>query len=83
MSAESRFTEEERATLHSLAEIFSGKDDRDELRRLVHEGATIREIILAYKMNRRLITALKAVGGLIIVIGGAIAALKSLNLWPK
>lgn len=83
MSADSSFTEDERAALHSLAEIFQDKDDRDALRRLLDEGATLREIVMAYKTNRRVIAALKAGGGLIIIIGGAVAALKGLNLWPK
>lgn len=63
MEADSSFTEDERATLHSLAEMFSDKDDRDELRRLVHEGTTLREIILAYKTNKRVVSTLKALGG--------------------
>lgn len=83
METESNFSEEERATLHSLAEMFSDKDDRDELRRLVHEGTTLREIILAYKMNKLVVLILKTLGGLIILAGGAVAALKGLNLWPK
>lgn len=77
------FTEDERATLHSLAEMFSDKDDRDELRRLVHEGTTLREIILAYKTNKRVVSTLKTLGGLIVLAGGTVAALKGLNLWPK
>ncbi len=77
------FTEDEHATLHSLAEMFSDKDDRDELRRLVHEGTTLREIILAYKTNKRVVSTLKTLGGLIVLAGGTVAALKGLNLWPK
>lgn len=83
MVTESKFTEDERATLHSLAEMFSDKDDRDELRRLVHDGTTLHEIILAYKTNRRVVSTLKTVGGLIVLAGGTVAALKGLNLWPK
>ena len=77
------FNDDERATLHSLAEMFSDKDDRDELRRLVHEGATLHELLLAYKTNRRVISSLKTIGGLIVLVGGVVAALKGLNLWPK
>lgn len=83
MTVESKFTEDERATLHSLAEMFSDKGDRDELRRLVHDGTTLREIIMAYKTNRRAISMLKAIGGLVVLAGGTVAALKGLNLWPK
>ncbi len=83
MEAESNFTEDECATLHSLAEMFSDNDDRDELRRLVHEGTTLREIILAYKTNKRVVSTLKTLGGLIVLAGGTVAALKGLNLWPK
>ncbi len=83
METKSSFTEEERAVLHSLAEMFQDKDCRDELRRLVHDGATLRELILAYKTNRRAVSLLKAVGGLIVLGGATVAALKGLNLWPK
>ena len=77
------FSEQERATLHSLAEIFSDKRDRDELRRLIHEGTTLREIILAYKTNRMVVSTLKTVGGLIVLISAAWAALRGLDLWPR
>ena len=83
MEAKSRFTEDERATLHSLAEIFSDKDDRDELRRLLHDGATLHALILAYKTNKRFVSILKTLGGLIVLVGGTVAALKGLGLWPK
>lgn len=79
----SNFTEDERAVLHSLAEMFSDKSSRDELRRLVHDGTTLREVVLAYKTNRRVVSILKAIGSLIVLLGGAVAALKGLNLWPK
>lgn len=83
MEADSQFSSDERAALHSLAEMFQGKDSRDELRRLVHDGTTLREIILAYKTNRRVISTLKTIGGLVVLAGGTVAALKGLNLWPK
>ena len=83
MATEGSFTEDERATLHSLAEMFSDKDDRDELRQLIREGTTLRELVLAYRTNRRVISTLKTMGGLIVLAGGAVAALKGLNLWPK
>ena len=79
---EADFSEADRRTLRSLAEMFSDKEERDQLRRLMHEGATLREIILAYKTNRRLISGLKAVGGLIVLAGATAAALRGLNLWP-
>lgn len=83
MITDSKFTDDERATLHSLAEMFSNKDDRDELRRLVQDGTTLREIILAYKTNRRVVSTLKTVGGLIVLAGGTVAALRGFSLWPK
>ena len=83
MEADSQFSSDERAALHSLAEMFQDKDSQDELRRLVHDGTTLREIILAYKTNRRVISTLKTIGGLVVLAGGAVAALKGLNLWPK
>lgn len=83
MATESSFTEDERATLHSLAEMFSDKDARDELRQLVREGTTLRELVLAYRTNRRVISTLKTIGGLIVLAGGTVAALRGLNLWPK
>ena len=83
MVSESKFSTDERATLHSLAEMFSDKDARDELRRLVQDGTTLREIILAYKTNRRAVSILKTVGGLVVLAGGTVAALKGFGLWPK
>mgnify|MGYP000132623525 CR=1 FL=1 len=83
MESSSKFNTEERAVLHSLAEMFGDKEDRNQLRILVHEGATIKELILAYKTQKRLVGTLKAVGGLIVLAGASVAALKGLNLWPK
>jgi hypothetical protein len=83
MTTEGPFSRSERQTLHSLAEMFQDKEDRDELRRILEEGTTIRELVMAFKTNRRVIGSLKAVAGLIVVLGGAIAALKGLNWWPK
>ena len=80
---DSAFNPSERATLHSLAEMFGDKDDRDQLRRLVQEGATLRELILAYKTQRRLVGSLKALGGFVVLIAAVVAALKGLSLWPK
>jgi hypothetical protein len=76
------FSATERAALHSLAEMFQDKDDRDALRGLVQDGATLSEIILAYRTQRRMVGALKATGGLIVLLGATVAALKGLNLWP-
>ena len=83
MEADSQFSSDERAALHSLAEMFQDKDSRDELRRLVHDGTTLSEFILAHKTNRRVISTLKTIGGLVVLAGGTVAALKGLNLWPK
>lgn len=83
MGDDNNFNEDERSALHSLAEIFQDKKDRDALRRLLDEGATLREIVVAYKTNRRVVSLLKAAGGLIVLAGGTVAALKGLNLWPK
>ncbi len=79
---EAHFSEEEQTALHSLAEIFQDKDTRDELRRLLTEGTTLREIVFAYKANRRFVSSLKAVGGLIVVVGGAVTVLRGFP-WPK
>ncbi|MCI5038437.1 MAG: hypothetical protein MRY81_02020 [Donghicola eburneus] len=76
------FNADERAALHSLAEMFQDKDDRDALRGLVQDGATISEIILAYRTQRRMVGFLKATGGMIVLLGATVAALKGLNLWP-
>ena len=81
--AQDRFSKEEWATLHSLAEMFSDKEARDELRRMLDEGATFRELVMAYKTNRRVISALKTTATLIVLASAAIAALKSLSLWPR
>jgi hypothetical protein len=76
------FSDDERVALRSLAEMFQDRDDRDALRRLLLEGATIGEIVLAYRAQRRMVGALKATGGLIVLLGATVAALKGLNLWP-
>ena len=78
----SSFTQDERATLHSLAEMFEDKEDRDELRRLVQAGTTLRELVMAYKVNRRVMTVLKASGGLVVLIGLVVSTLRGLNIWP-
>ena len=83
MSEESSFSREERAALHSLAEMFSDKDARDDLRRLLDEGATLREIVMAYRTNHRVVRSLKAFAGLVILATSTVAALKGFNLWPK
>ncbi|MEL6959717.1 MAG: hypothetical protein AAGL89_12280 [Pseudomonadota bacterium] len=77
----SSFSADERATLHSLAEMFSDKDDRDELRRLVHDGTTLREIIMAYKTKHRVVSTLKAVGAFVVLASAVVAALKGLIPW--
>lgn len=83
MDPKSQFSPDEHAALHSLAEMFQDKESRDELRRLVQDGTTLREIILAYKINGRVISTLKTIGGLVVLAGGTVAALKGLSLWPK
>lgn len=75
------FTEDERGTLRSVAEMFSDKDDRDQLRALLSEGATIKQLIQAYKTQRGIVGLLKGVAGLIVVLSAAFAAVKGLNLW--
>ncbi|MFW2541590.1 hypothetical protein ACN2XU_03030 [Primorskyibacter sp. 2E107] len=82
-SLESSFSESERAVLHSLAEMFQSKGERDLLRHIVQDGTTLREIILAYRTQRRMVATLKALGGLIVLFGASVGALKGLGLWPK
>ncbi|WP_136441065.1 hypothetical protein [Pacificoceanicola onchidii] len=82
-TSENPFSDAERRTLLSLAEMFQDKKERDLLRDIVRDGTTLREILLAYRTQRRLIAFLKAFGGLIVLAGAAVAALKGLNLWPK
>ena len=77
------FSENERAVLHSMAEMFQDKDDRDQLRKLLSEGATLAQIITAYKSQRWLIGGLRAIGGMVVILGTALAALKGLGIWPK
>ena len=38
---------------------------------------------MAYKTNRRAVSTLKTIGSLIVLVGGSVAALKGLGLWPK
>lgn len=77
------FSEAERAILHSLAEMFQDKEDRDELRRILDEGVSLREIILAYKTDRRLVKKLKAWGTFIVLLASVGGALKAISLWIK
>ena len=81
----SNFTSDERATLHSLAEMFQDKEDRDELRRLLHAGTTLRELVMAYKVNRRMMTVLKASGGMIVLLAAVVAAVRGWItwIWPR
>lgn len=65
------FSERERAALHSLAEMFEDKDDRDALRRLLDDGATIKQLITAYRTQKGALLGIKFIAGLIITIGGA------------
>ncbi len=76
------FSATERATLHSMAEMFQDKDDRDQLRKIMIEGATPSELVLAYRTQKRLVSFLKAAAGLVVVLGAASAALKGMGLWP-
>lgn len=77
-----RFAENERAVLHSLAEMFADKRDRDELRKLVNEGATLRQLILAYRSQRLAFAFIKGLAGFIVIIGGAAAMVKGSGIWP-
>jgi hypothetical protein len=83
MSKAEQFTEDELATLRSLAETFQDKDERDNLRRILGEGVTIKEIVLAYRTQRRMISTLKAIAGFVAIIGAAYAGLKTLGVVPK
>ena len=79
MAPSNAFSEEERATLHAVAEMFQDKDDRDELRQLLSEGATLSELVTAYKSRRWLIAWLKAAGGLIVLGAAVYGALQAFN----
>jgi hypothetical protein len=79
----SSFTQDERATLHSLAEMFQDKEERDELRKLLQAGTTLRELVMAYKVNLRMVTVLKASGGMIVLLAAVVAALRGLNFWTR
>lgn len=76
------FSENERSALHSLAEMFDAKEDRDDLRQLLAEGATISELVMAYRTQKRLVGFLKAAAGLIAIFGAAAAALKTFGFLP-
>ncbi|MEY8143008.1 hypothetical protein [Falsihalocynthiibacter sp. CO-5D18] len=78
-----QFSETERATLASVADMFAVKKDRDDFRELVRSGATVREMVLAYRTQKRMISTLKAVASLIAVLGAAYAALKQFGVFPK
>lgn len=78
-----QFNETQHATLTSLADIFEVKEDRDDFRELLRSGATVREMVLAYKTQKRMISTLKAVASLIAMIGAAYAALKQFGVFPK
>ena len=76
------FTEDQLTVLQSVAEMFGEKKDRDMMRALLDQGATIREITMAYRTQRMMVRTLKAVGGLIVLGGASAAALKGLGFWP-
>lgn len=79
---ENAFSETERSALHSLADMFQDREERDQLRSLISEGATITKIVQAYRTQKGVIGFLKAFAGLIVVIGGAAAVLRGSGLWP-
>ena len=66
-------------TLRSIADMFPDKNDREELRVIVSEGATIKELANAYRTQKGVVSFLKASSGLIIVMGGAYAVLKGIS----
>ncbi|MEH6834799.1 hypothetical protein [Falsihalocynthiibacter arcticus] len=78
-----QFSETERATLASVADMFAVKKDRDDFRELVRSGATVREMVLAYRTQKRMISTLKAVASLIAVLAAAYAGLKQFGVFPK
>jgi len=65
------FSDTERAALHSLAEMFQDKNDRDALRRLLDDGATIKQLITAYRTQKGALLGIKFIAGLIVAVGGA------------
>lgn len=79
----SGFTREEKAILHSIAEMFQDKDDRDELRRILDDGRTLQDLILAYKTNRKVVSTLKALGAIAGAMLAIAAAAKQFGFWPK
>ncbi len=76
------FSREERKVLHSLVEIFQDKECRDKLREIIRDGTTLRELIMAYKTQRRLVSYLKAVGGLVVLLAAVVAAVRQLGWMP-
>lgn len=83
MTKESSFSTDERATLHVVAEMFERKEDRDALRNLIEDGATLSEIITAYRSRRFVIASLKGTAALVVTLGAAYGVLRGLNLFPK
>lgn len=73
------FTDAERAALHSLAEMFSLKEDRDTLRELVKSGVTIKDLVFAYKYQKTSWRLAKWVAGFITIVGGAVATYAKLT----
>ena len=70
---EQAFTDRERAALHSLAEMFSEKEDRDTLRELVKAGVTIKDLVFAYKYQKTSWRLAKWVASFIAALGAAAA----------
>lgn len=78
------FSTDERAALHALAEMFRSREDRDRLRDLMQEGATLKQLVTAYRSQKYLLTAVKVIAGLIVVVGGAWAAIRGVTGgWAK
>lgn len=77
---EGPFDEDERKTLHTLAEMFEDKADREALRVILKQGVTITQLVHAYRGQKYLVNSLKATGGLLIIVGGGWAVLKGFGI---
>ena len=70
------FTEWERRVLHSLANTFQDKEDLDTLNSIMASGATLKEIVTAYRSQKWLVGRIKVLAGLVAAVAAAWAALK-------
>ena len=73
------FSETERATLHSVAEMLGDRDDRDQLRQIIQSGATIKDLVFAYKYQKTTWRIVKWAASSMAILAAGAAAITQLS----